>query len=347
MAAYDDRSSGAYGYETGPHGPSLQDVGTQGRAPVSRLVHLAGALTSVAMICGLVYWGYQLAMRDLNGVPVIRAIDGPARIAPKDPGGELARHTGLSVNDVAGTGSAAPAPDRVTLAPPAEGLSKEDLPMGEMVRQAAKDPQASPPANALGVNTAETALVDAAVDLPQSGETPLAATPDIPVEPGAASPATPEVRPDELAADTPAPDADVIPASVPGVAVSPRPQERPERGDALLAAALERAVTRQMSSQSREAPVVDVAPDAIASGTRMAQLGAFDTPEDAKTAWDQAESRFGGLMEGKKRVIQKATSGGRNFYRLRVVGFADVTEARQFCVALQAEQQNCIPTVAR
>jgi hypothetical protein len=73
------------------------------------------------------------------------------------------------------------------------------------------------------------------------------------------------------------------------------------------------------------------------------QLGAFDTAQDARSEWDKIAARFGTLLEGKRRVIQEATSGGRTFYRLRVHGFDDVASARRFCAALLAEQANCIP----
>jgi hypothetical protein len=78
-----------------------------------RVVNGAGALTSVVLVLGLAVWGYRLAVRDVTGVPVIRALEGPARSAPADPGGELAAHQGLSVNAVTADGTAAPpAPGR-------------------------------------------------------------------------------------------------------------------------------------------------------------------------------------------------------------------------------------------
>ncbi|KFE33758.1 SPOR domain-containing protein [Thioclava atlantica] len=363
MASYDYRDGGAYGYEQpqvhhAQH-PAQGAPEPSGRA-ASRWVNLAGALTSVAMIGGLVVWGYKLAMRDLNGVPVIRALDGPARIAPADPGGELARHTGLSVNDVAGTGQVAPPPEAVTLAPPPEGFAPEDIPMGELkpteeaVAQGpeAEAPQpaasdASAPADPDAVAKAVAALAPAALE---ANPDQLDAAPAPVVEPGALSPAEPELRPDAIAGEATDPGAqspDVIPASVPGVSHSPRPQAKPMHDDQLLAAALEQAVTKQMSGASLAAKTVDIDPASLSAGTRLAQLGAFDTAETAKAEWDRIAQRFDALMAGKKRVIQKASSGGRDFYRLRVAGFSDVAEARQFCAALQAERQNCIPTQAR
>ena len=69
-------------------------------AKVQRSVNLAGAVTSLALVIGLGFWGYQLAVRDVNGVPVIQAMDGPMRISPDDPGGEIADNQGLAVNTV-------------------------------------------------------------------------------------------------------------------------------------------------------------------------------------------------------------------------------------------------------
>ena len=57
--------------------------------------------------------------------------------------------------------------------------------------------------------------------------------------------------------------------------------------------------------------------------------------------------RFSDYLAGKKRVIQRAESGGRIFYRLRAMGFADLADARRFCSALVAENADCIPVVTR
>ena len=53
---------------------------------VQRFVHLSGALVSVALVLGLGYWGYRIAVRDISGVPVVRALEGPLRMAPENPG---------------------------------------------------------------------------------------------------------------------------------------------------------------------------------------------------------------------------------------------------------------------
>jgi hypothetical protein len=67
----------------------------------------------------------------------------------------------------------------------------------------------------------------------------------------------------------------------------------------------------------------------------------------ARAEWDRLSVRLGDLLEGKSRVVQRAESGGRTFYRLRAVGFEDLADARRFCSALQAEKAECIPVVTR
>ena len=94
-----------------------------------RMINLAGAATSLALVIGVAVWGYKLAVRDVNGVPVIRALAGPARMAPLDPGGELADHQGLAVNAIAAEGAAAKPAERLALAPRPIELAPEDQPM--------------------------------------------------------------------------------------------------------------------------------------------------------------------------------------------------------------------------
>ena len=91
----------------------------------------------------------------------------------------------------------------------------------------------------------------------------------------------------------------------------------------------------------------DVDPASIPAGTRLAQLGAFESAEVAAREWSRLSGRFGDYLDGKDRVIQKAESGGRTFYRLRAMGFSDLADARRFCAALVAERAECIPVVTR
>jgi hypothetical protein len=99
-----------------------------------------------------------------------------------------------------------------------------------------------------------------------------------------------------------------------------------------------------------EADPVAAAPvqaETIATGTRLVQLGAFDNEADAVAEWDRLTAQFGDLVASKSRVIQEAQSGGRNFVRLRAMGFADEADARRFCSALLSENAACIPVAQR
>ncbi|TKD18242.1 SPOR domain-containing protein [Rhodobacter capsulatus] len=351
MTDPDTRNDGGFGRQGGgDHGLGLDVPAPQS----ARWVQLAGAAVSGALILGVIVWGYRLAVRDVSGVPVIRALEGPARIAPSDPGGALAAHVGLAVNEVAGSGLAAPGPSRVVLAPPPTGLSPDDAPMSELkplpevttapdaADLAMEGPPVPVPDSALPAKPAAAApAADPASDLPTDPEAPAETSAETaPAEPGPVE--TPAEALVEPATDTAAAPAEpVIPADVPGVVKSPRPLARPARDIEAEAAA--QAVAAAMAGPE----TVEIKAADLPSGTRVVQLGAFDSPEEARAEWGRISGRFEALMAGKKRIVQEAASGGRSFWRLRVSGFQGVEEARQFCAALVAEGANCIPTVIK
>ena len=92
-----------------------------------RMMNMIGAFGSVALVASLGWWGWELAVRDVRGVPVVRALEGPMRVAPEDPGGAIVDHQGLSVNNVAARDGSAGS-DRLVLAPAPVELTLEDVP---------------------------------------------------------------------------------------------------------------------------------------------------------------------------------------------------------------------------
>ena len=92
----------------------------------------SAAVVSVSLVIGVAIWGFELVMRDVSGVPVVRAIEGPAREAPDDPGGTQAAYQGLAVNAVAADGEAEALPERIALAPEPLALDVEDMPAAEL-----------------------------------------------------------------------------------------------------------------------------------------------------------------------------------------------------------------------
>jgi hypothetical protein len=314
-------------------------------AKVQRVVNMAGGITSVVLVAGLAFWGYKVAVRDVTGIPVVQALEGPMRIAPDDPGGSIAAHQGLSVNAVAAVGTALPPPEQLVLAPRPVELTLEDAPGLATPVVAAPAPEAEPLVTATEATEGEgTAVADTATDAPAPGALDPTATELALAEALAdgAEPLTPLADATELAALEPA-------APPPGALTrSLRPQPRP----ASVAAAApqaegERPTQLAELSAATAAPVTEIDPATLTAGTRLVQLGAFDDAEAARAEWVKLNGRFTGLLEGKARVVQAAQSGGRTFYRLRVHGFDDVADAGRFCSALVAENAACIPVAVR
>lgn len=293
-------------------------------------INVVGALTSLALVLGVGVWGYKIAVRDVTGVPVVRALKGAMRISPETPGGEIAAHQGLSVNQVTADGVAAPVADRLVLAPRPVDLVFEDT---------AGLAAVAPP----------TTLAASVEDLLPTGFTPDAAplTRRAIVAPGAVSldmaapeadlaevPTPPEVSSVEAALQLALLE-DPVPDTRGGIARSPRPLARPMR-DVLAPAVAAGPVE-----------VTEIDPATLTAGTRLVQLGAYDDVDAARKAWDRLAGQFGELLTGKARVVQSAQSGGRTFFRLRAHGFENADDARRFCSAFLAENAACIPVAVR
>ena len=305
---------------------------------VASLTHWLGAAASIALVVGLGVWGYKVIARDVSGVPVVEAAKGPMREAPLDPGGELADHQGLAVNTVAGLGAAASPADRLVLAPKAAGLQAEDVAASLIVPSEMPAPmQASLAANA--------EIVEIDPTLPEGSDERLAALVDSiggealdPLEGGDVVPVVTSVGETSLAED----EVTAAAYTGPGLARSLRPRLRPA---GLKSATMAPQPVAAVAAAPALAKEID--PSELASGTRLVQIGAYDSADLARTEWDRLGGRLGEFLDGKARVVQKAASGGRTFYRLRAHGFEDLADARRFCAALVAQNIDCIPVVTR
>ena len=291
---------------------SRMESGSGGRAAaVTRFTNISGALVSMALLVGIGQWGYEIVMRDVSGVPVVRALEGPMRDTPAEPGGREAAHQGLSVNRIAAQGATAEPPEQVIIAPPPLDLTLEDVPRAP---RASAEPSTPEPASDVHLAVARQ---------------PARATPRTQA-PTARSGSAAETEPEPEAHDSSA-------TAEGGLGRSLRPRLRP---------ALPDPVTYALAAASAT-PTREVDPDSLPVGSRLAQLGAFDSAKVARAEWERLNTRLGDLLDGKRRLVQRAESGGRTFYRLRAVGFEDLADARRFCSALQAEQAECIPVVTR
>ncbi|HHS89195.1 MAG TPA: SPOR domain-containing protein [Rhodobacteraceae bacterium] len=315
---------------------------------LSKTINGLGALLSLALIAGLGWWGYHLLMRDVTGVPVIRALEGPMRVAPDDPGGASAEYQGLAVNNIAAVGEAEDPADRLVLAPKPTLLRPEDQTTQslEALASATAEPAqntqpvennrpAEPEAQSADAQTGAEQAVEE-VDQATLIEATLKQLTGEEPDPAAGSADVQTTRETQVAA------LDVVPPETPGVAKSLLPLVRPKT----LAQPEPRPRTAALAGEGAD-NVPSVNPADIPPGTRLVQLGALDSIEIAKAEWLKIADRFEDFMAGKKRVIQKAQSGGKVFYRLRAHGFEDLSDARRFCSALLAGQANCIPLTTR
>lgn len=299
--------------------------GSTGQAP--RLISMAGAITSIVLMVGMGYWGYRLAVRDMTGIPVVRALEGPMRIAPEDPGGVIADNQGLSVNDIAADGGISAPADRLILAPAPVGLNDGDATgtavamVAPVSGRSARIPGLAiapmPEGEAETQSQLQTVRLDGKTDITALvesltvGAVPLSGELDITLN------SAPET---------------VYSLPKGALATSLRPRARPA-GTVTVAAA--------------DSETAEITGENLASGTRLVQLGAFDSEDVARKEWERLAGKFSDLLTDKTRIVQSAKSGGRTFYRLRAMGFQNEADSRRFCSALVAESAACIPVAVR
>ena len=303
---YDEHGSayrGAYGQRSGVLGEAR------------RWVSIGGAVSSVALVLGLAYWGYALAMRDVTGVPVMRAATGVMRIAPADPGGEQALNQGLTVNAVAALGTSAKSADTIMLAPMSVALQPDDLPVLPVESASPQDASTQTPAvepSAISATAVEATAVEPAPVLTQDSVDAAVAA------------ALAEGSGTQAASDT-----------------SPvlRPMPRPVEGGGATVQADDTAVAAS--------GLLETDANAIPTGAILAQFDAYETEDLARAKFSDLQQRFGGVMAGKSMVVQPVESNGRTIYRLRAYGLTSEDDARNFCAALQAEGTECVPVAQR
>jgi hypothetical protein len=299
---------------------SLTGPDSSGFLPAGAM-RAAGAIVFLGLIVGMSFWAYRLGTRDAAEVPIIRAMEGPARVQPDDPGGLQAAHQGLEVNSVlAGmppeTGSAA----RVTLAPPPMTLAEEDGPQGELVIDA---PTHFDAAEVLGDEDLRLPVQEDGPEVagfvPEGAPEPLVAEPET-IEP--AAPVVTDLRP------------------------RGRPANLARATAPVQAAAAQAPAQAAPVAASTPAPQVAAAPREVTglrSGTRLIQLGAFDSEVLTRQVWDQLARQHADLLGGKSLFVERATANARVFYRLRVAGFDNTDQTLSMCEALRARGVDCIP----
>ena len=296
---------------------NFDDYGDREGGSLALALNWAGAALSVLLIAGLATWGWKLWQRDVSGIPVVRALEGPMRMAPADPGGVASEYQGLSVNRIAEE-RVDEVVEQVVLAPTPSLLNEdEDLAMAELAPAEELETVAVEPAPAFDADDVAALAAE-----PEEAETgPVPSATDLAVAAALSDLGELTPTPASFTADAPG----HIPAS------TPRPIGRP--------AGLKTTVAERNETTG------EIDPATIPPGTRLVQLGAYGSPEVARAEWQAAQARFGDYMVGKEPVVQEAETAGRKFWRLRMTGFASLPEASRFCAVLVSDGANCIPVV--
>ena len=287
---------------------------------INMIFYWTGAALSLFLLAGAIGWSYQLIVRDVNQIPIVRAQLGPLRVAPDNPGGLTAANQGLSVTQLA-VNEEPLLSNEIYLAPAAEILNEENL--------------------ALKVKEEyESNKVDGAFEIK---------------EVNAENSMNLETLPDQKEVDRKTNDVGVLSK----VAFSQKKIEienavslalsitnEPDKSLSWLRPKI-RPVGFYRNGNITEDQIVSNEPmPKLPIGSAVVQLGAFDSKSLAESEWQRFEKILGSILIPKKMVVQKAESGGKIFYRLRASGFSDISDARQFCTAI-SDKVACIPVVTR
>jgi hypothetical protein len=279
-----------------------------------------GAALSLSLLTGAIGWSYQLIVRDINQIPIVRAQLGPLRVAPDDPGGLTAANQGLSVTQLA-VNERPLLSDEIFLAPAAEVLSEENVAL--QISEENSSITNKEKFNTLEVSTENS--LDLKI-LPEQNATGLASNNEAVLSTAAFSPKKLEIENAVSLALS-------LTHEVDSSFNSLRPKIRP-------------VVLNQIQTDNIAQSVANELVVTLPVGSAVVQLGAFESKSLAKIEWQRLEALLGSVLTSKNMVIQKAESGGKVFYRLRAFGFDDLSDARQFCSAVN-DKVACIPVVTR
>ena len=284
------------------------------------IFYWTGAALSVFLMVGAVGWTYQLIIRDINQIPIVRAQLGPLRVAPEDPGGLTAANQGLSVTQLA-VNEKPLMSNEIHLAPAAQILNAESLGL-EVTNGVQSNTD-------VGILEIKEVNAENSINLKALSN---------------------KIEADKVSKET---------ASLSKVVFSQKRIDIENAVSLALsitddpAASLTlmrpkiRPVTLQKDSKLTGDQIVMNEPlFELTKGSAVVQLGAFDSKNLAKSEWQRFEKLLGSILIAKKMIVQEAESGGKIFYRLRAAGFDDISDARQFCTAI-SDKVACIPVVTR
>jgi hypothetical protein len=79
-----------------------------------------------------------------------------------------------------------------------------------------------------------------------------------------------------------------------------------------------------------------------AAGKIQVQLAALGTEEAANTEWQRLSHRYADVLGGRTPVFSHTERDGKQFWRIRVTGFAEQAAANSFCDKLRGKGGSCV-----
>jgi hypothetical protein len=338
-----------------------------------KLIAVVGALAATvsAVAIGLT-WKKSGGFLSTGAPPVIVADKSPLKVAPENPGGVEVPNQDRQIysreqkdgqsrvvdgreQPVDVRAVTPPAPPRVADAPAQRGPSVSDA-LGDpkRVRTVAVNPDGTSygtvsPTTPMATN-AETAI-PAAGSLPAPVSVQTVA---VPTRTGSTAPVAANAP---AAAPPPAPVAEALPPAT-HQAVSVVPPRKPNI-EAIIAGAVEAPVRTASVAPAAEKPAakpktpeapktaaVEKPAEKPAAGAKnySVQIAVRPTEQEARTAWDQAQDKFGAALENKPARLTSAEVNGKTVHRVRL-GPMTKSEADGMCARLKTKGGNCFVAV--
>ncbi len=284
------------------------------------IFYWTGAALSFFLLASAIGWSYQLIVRDINQIPVVRAQLGPLRVAPDDPGGLTAANQGLSVTQFA-VNEKPLLSNEIHLAPAADILNAEHLAL-----QVTEDVKSNTYDGTFEIKEVNAENSINLREVSNEIEVDTSSKKEVVLSKVAFSQKKIEIE-----------NAVSLALSITDDTVDSltllRPKIRP-------------MISRRNNKTTGDQVVNNEPISNLPIGSAVVQLGAFENKNLARSEWQRFEKLLGSILFSKKMIVQKAESGGKIFYRLRASGFDDISDARQFCSAI-SDRVACIPVVTR
>ena len=280
---------------------SLAHSPGESRSSLGLLLTVLVCLISIFLLGSFLYWGYGVIVQSESKVTIIKASDGPLKVLPEDPGGNLASHLGFSVNLVQESGQVAGPSARIFLAPPAISVQESDLRSlsGFGDSNGAIDLKSS-------INDALAVIFK---DTDTLSEVTFLNLKEIPIK------------------------EDIVEKAIVSKSLA-RPEKRPIK---IVSATLHQDLVAQIVLNQVKASMVD------SKDELMVHLGSFKNNVLASAHVENFVVRHKGYLTDKTVFLQKSETGGRSIYRMRAIGFSNVSEMEKFCAIINSFGNDCMP----